>query len=153
MLTLKLSNIVLIGMPGAGKTTMGKKIAAATGREFVDMDEVISQRENLSVQDIFHKRGEEYFRNKETEVSKEFGRKQSLVIATGGGCVLREENMRALSQNAIVVFIDRPIGDLDAEGRPLSRGVAALAKMYEERRPLYEKYGDCIHTNSKVKSQ
>lgn len=130
-------NIVLIGMPGSGKTTVGKLIAEKMGREFVDTDDIIKQ-ENGEITDIFEKHGEEYFRNIETDVIKRVSAMQGKVIATGGGAVLRQENMDFLKFNGKIYFIDRPVEQLVATSdRPLSSNREALEKRYEER---YEKY-------------
>jgi len=141
-ITASVQNIVLIGMPGSGKTTLGMKLAGALGKGFLDMDEAAADRAGMGVPEIFEKYGEEHFRDLETEIAKEYGKQQGRVIATGGGCVLRRENMDALAQNGAVVFLERPLAALDRKGRPLSKDLGVLQKMHEERLPLYEKYGD-----------
>jgi len=141
-LTNSVQNIVFVGMPGAGKTTIGKKVAGALGRDFIDMDEEISKRAGMPVPDIFEKYGETRFRDMESEIAKEYGKQHGLVIATGGGAVLRKENMDAIRQNAVVFFIERQVESLETAGRPLSRDTETLKKMYEERLPLYKKYCD-----------
>jgi len=141
-LTASVQNIVFIGMPGAGKSTLGQRVAEALNRTFIDTDLAVSEKAGMPVEGIFEKFGEKRFRDMETEIIKEAGKKHALVIATGGGCVLREENMDALRQNAILFFLDIPVELLDTKDRPLSKDLETLKKMYKNRLPLYEKYGD-----------
>jgi shikimate dehydrogenase len=129
-------------MPGAGKTTAGRYIAEKTGMEFVDLDEVVSKGAGMPIAKIFECLGEKAFRDMESQAAKEHGKRHSLVIASGGGVVLREENMDALAQNAITLFLKRELKDLERNDRPLSKDMESLEKMYEERLPLYEKYKD-----------
>ncbi len=135
-------NIVLMGMPGSGKSSVGNALARKMGRPFIDTDEVIIEREGLHTSKIIEQKGEAYFRDRETEVVMEVAKLQGYVIATGGGVVLREENMKALKQNGIVVFLDRNILNLSKDGRPLSQGKDALQQLYKERIDLYTKYAD-----------
>lgn len=147
-----IENIVLIGMPGCGKTTLGKGIAQKTGKQFVDMDNVIVETAGMSIPEIFEKYGESHFRDLETEVAQKLGKEKGQVIATGGGVILRPENMKALSQNGRVVFIQRPLESLATNGRPLSKNLDALKTMYEMRFPLYNKYGELsFHVTGNVK--
>ena len=141
-LTASIQNIVLVGMPGAGKSVVGFKLAKTLNKDFVDMDTVISEKAGMSIPDIFKKYGETRFRDMETDVAREYGKLRNLVISTGGGCVLRGENMDCLTQNAVVVFLDRPLESLATNGRPLSKDTETLKKMYTERLPLYEKHSD-----------
>ena len=129
-------NITLVGMPGCGKSTVGKLISKKLGREFVDIDTVITEKAGMPIPEIFAKYGETYFRDLETEVTAEVTKRSSLVIATGGGCVIREENRRMLRQNSTVVFIKRDIADLAKDGRPLSQS-GSLEVMYNTRLPFY----------------
>ncbi|MBQ6892983.1 MAG: AAA family ATPase [Clostridia bacterium] len=140
----ELENIVLIGMPGCGKSTAGKYVAKQLGREFVDIDKVIVERAGKSIPDIFAEHGEEYFRDLETEVAMDVSKRSGIVIACGGGTVLREENRTALHQNGKVVYIKRNLESLAKGGRPLSQGENALEKLYEVRRPIYEGFADVI---------
>ena len=142
-------NIVLIGMPGCGKTTVGGAIAKKTGREFIDSDEEIAKRGKTPAQ-IIDERGEEAFREIESEVLFELCKKSGCVIATGGGVVTKERNYDIIHQNANVVYIERSIDKLATDGRPLSRGGKdALYKMFEEREPLYKKFCHFVVTSKK----
>ncbi len=131
-------NIVLIGMPGCGKTTIGKKAAERLGKKFVDTDDVIVKTAGMSIPDIFSRYGEEKFRDIESEVIKKVSGMQSAVIATGGGAILRENNVSLLKENGFVVFIDRPVEKLvTTDDRPLSSNRELLLKRYTERYGIY----------------
>ncbi len=134
-------NIILIGMPGCGKSTLGKKLAEKTGRTFLDADEAIREKAGMSIPEIFEKQGETGFRNLETEVLCALGKKSGLVLATGGGCVTRAENYPLLHQNGTIIWLMRDAASLPRDGRPLSQN-ADLLKMYEIRRPLYASFAD-----------
>lgn len=134
-------NLILIGMPGCGKSTLGKKLAAKTGRTFVDADDAIREKAGTSIPEIFEKYGEAGFRKIETEVLSELGKKSGLVLATGGGCVTRAENYPLLHQNGTIIWLMRDVETLPRDGRPLSQN-ADLAKMYEIRKPLYARFAD-----------
>ncbi len=144
-----MSNIVLIGMPGCGKSTLGRKIAQLTEKEFIDTDEEIIAKAGISIPEIFEKYGEKYFRNSESEVTEALGRLFGKVIATGGGIVTSEENLYPLKQNGIVYYIKRDISKLATSGRPLSKDIKTLITMEKERAPLYEKFADEIIYNNK----
>ena len=141
MLEREMQNIILIGMPGAGKTAVGKALAEKTGRPFLDADEELEKRTGRTISEIFDAEGEEGFRRYETGVLSELGRNSGCVIATGGGCVTRKENYPLLHQNGCIVWIRRDPAALPSDGRPLSR-IRDLKEMYKERRPLYEKFAD-----------
>lgn len=131
-------NLVLIGMPGCGKTTAGKELAKLLGKEFVDTDEKIVKREGVSIPEIFASRGEEAFRKIESEVIADISARQGLVIATGGGAVLNKRNVDLLKENGTVVFIDRPLEQLvTTDDRPLSSNRELLQKRYNERYHIY----------------
>ncbi len=140
-------NIILVGMPGCGKSTVAQMLASMTGRELIDTDAMIEHAEGLSIPEIFAMMGEDYFRQCEHRSALEAGRQSGRVIATGGGIVTREENLDALRQNGTVFFIKRDISLLSRDGRPLSKG-ADLAEMYEKRLPLYLKFADLTVENS-----
>lgn len=135
-----IENIVLIGMPGCGKSTLGKHLAKITGKTFVDMDLIIEERASMTIPEIFEKYGEKHFRDIESEVAAELGKERGQIIATGGGVILRPENMKALRQNGRILFIQRPLERLSRSGRPLSKDLDTLKAMYEQRLPLYNKY-------------
>ncbi len=131
-------NIALIGMPGCGKSTIGKKLAEALGKEFIDSDEEIVNKTGMSIPEIFATRGEEYFRDVESQVISELSAKQGLIIATGGGAVVRSENVDLLKGNSVLCFLDRNIKDIVATAdRPLSSNKEDLQKRYDERYDIY----------------
>ncbi len=134
-------NLVLVGMPGSGKSTLGRKAADALGKRFIDLDEEIVKRFG-PIPEIFKNQGEASFRDIESEIAREFGKESGYVIATGGGAILRNENVRAFRQNAIVAWLRRDLSQLSTEGRPLSTGMEALKRMEEARTPLYRACAD-----------
>lgn len=142
----KCMNLVLAGMPGCGKSTLGKRLAKGMGRAFVDIDAEI-EREAGPIPEIFERQGEAAFREMESRMLARFGKESGLVIATGGGAVLRQENIRALHQNGVIAWIQRPLDLLGTDGRPLSRSAEALAEMERVRTPLYRACADFIVKN------
>ena len=131
-------NLVLIGMPSCGKTTVGRILARQTGHPLLDTDEIIAQRAGRSIPDIFALEGEAAFRAMEREAVAEAGKQSGVVIATGGGVPLDDRNVAALRQNGVLIFLNRPLDALQATpDRPLSCTVDALRKRYEERLPRY----------------
>lgn len=138
-------NVVLIGMPSSGKTTVGKRLAELTGREFVDTDEEIVKRIGTSIADFFEKNGEEAFRKIESEVLSEYAKKAGLIVATGGGAVLKKENVRAIKRNSVAVFLDRPLDLLVATSdRPLASDKDKVKKLFEQRYDIYKSVADEI---------
>lgn len=131
-----MKNILLVGMPGCGKSTIGSKLAELTGRKFVDTDELIVERAGTTIPEIFAAHGEAYFRKLETEVLAEVSQKSELIIATGGGVVTRPENHPLCQQNSIVAFLNRDISILPKDGRPISQS-RDLGELFRERLPLY----------------
>lgn len=132
-------NIILIGMPGCGKSTVGSILASATGRELVDTDSMIVEAEGCDIPTIFAEHGEEYFRLCEHRAVCSAGMQSGKIIATGGGVVTRRENLDPLRQNGEVFFIHRSLEALATDGRPLSRS-GKLAEMYDKRLPLYKEF-------------
>ncbi len=131
-------NIVLIGMPGCGKSTIGKELAKVLRKEFVDSDEEIVKSERVSIPQIFESKGESGFREIESRIIRELSSHQGMVIATGGGAVLNPENIGLLKENGIILFLDRDINDIAATAdRPLSSNRKDLEKRYNERYPIY----------------
>ena len=144
-LLLQKENIALIGMPACGKSTAGRLAAGLLDREFIDADDEIVAREGKQISDIFAEKGESGFRDIETEVLKDVCRRSGVVIATGGGAVLREENVAALKQNCKVFYIDRALDWLTpTSDRPTASDKEAIKKRYEERREIYESTADEI---------
>ncbi len=141
-LTRKVRNIILIGMPGCGKTTVGKALASYTGREFVDCDAEIVRRAGKSIPDIFAESGEEAFRAIESEVTADLAKESGRIIATGGGVVTRACNYGPLHQNGVIVHLTRDPDALATENRPLSAG-KDMRQMEHERAPLYAAFADC----------
>ena len=140
-LSAETGNIVLVGMPGSGKSAVGRAVAEALGRPFFDADREIVRTAGMEIPAIFAGQGEAAFRDLECRVLAELGKKSGCVIATGGGCVLREENYDSLHQNGTIFWLRRDLGKLPREGRPLSQN-ADLAAMYEARKPRYERFAD-----------
>ena len=141
ILKKQMCNIVLIGMAGCGKSTIGKVLAEKLNKELVDTDQMIENVENMPIPEIIEKFGEVHFRNCENAAAILAGREKECIIATGGGVVTRVENYNPLKQNGIIVFINRDADLLPTNGRPLSQmhGVKAL---YEKRMPLYRQFAD-----------
>ena len=146
-LSAQMQNIVLIGMPGCGKSTVGSALAETLHRTFVDADAEIVKLAGKPIPQIFAEEGEEAFRAYETQVLSDLGKKSCLVIATGGGCVTKPRNYPLLHQNSRIVWLKRKLDRLPTEGRPLSQS-GKLIQMYEVRRPLYESFADCIVDNN-----
>lgn len=140
------SNIVLIGMPGCGKTTVGKVLAKRLGYKFCDMDSYIQEISKKTIKELFE-HGEENFRDWETKACEELSRCNKTIIASGGGVVKREKNIEILKKSCTILFIDRPveriINDVDINSRPLLKdGKERLYNLYDERYELYKKAAD-----------
>ena len=145
-LKTQMENIILIGMPGCGKSTVGKLLAQRLGRSFVDADSRIVDTAGMSIPEIFAHSGEEGFRQIETQVLSDLGMRSGLVIATGGGCVTQERNYPLLHQNGTCVWLTRDLAKLPTDGRPLSKN-GRLEQMYQIRKPLYERFADVTVCN------
>lgn len=135
------SNIVVIGMPGSGKSSVGKALAAAMDREFYDADDEITKFAGETPEKIINTRGEEAFRKIETTVLAELGKKSGCVISTGGGIVTRERNYPLLHQNGTIVWIKRELGELAVDGRPISLSMP-VEELYRKREKLYNSFSD-----------
>ena len=136
-------NIVLVGMPGSGKSTLGRMLAKKTGKAFYDSDSEIEKQTGMCIPDYFSKYGEDGFRAIETDVIKRLSLLGGIVIATGGGAVIRSENIDSLAKNGIIVYLDRQISDIKiTSNRPLTRSVDDLKNKYYERHEMYEKSAD-----------
>ena len=151
-LRLEMENIILIGMPGCGKSTIGKALADRLGKEFVDADTELEKREGRPIARIIPDDGEERFRELETEILAHLGKQSGLVIATGGGCVTRTENWSLLHQNGRIIWLQRELSLLPTDGRPLSQ-VNRLENMYAKREPLYRQLADYVIDNNGPESQ
>ena len=143
-------NIVLIGMPNAGKTTIGKRLEEKLEKEFFDLDDMIIAKAGKSIPEIFQESGEAGFRAIETEVAIEASKMNNKIIATGGGAIKHKVNMDFLRLNGITIFIDRDIDKLISSdpNRPLSSSKQALQQMHKERYPLYQKYAAYVAVNN-----
>lgn len=138
-------SVVLVGMPGCGKSTIGKILAEETGKEFFDSDEEIIKQTGTAPSDIIKNHGEAYFRDIESSIIKELSDKNGVIIATGGGAVLRSENVTNLKKNGILVFLDRDISTIvPTLDRPLSCDADKLKKLYDLRYPIYTSVADVI---------
>ncbi len=134
-------NIVLIGMPGSGKSSVGAVLAKLTGRPLYDSDTIIEEREGRTPREIFVKDGEDALRDRECRVLAELGTLRGAVITTGGGCVLRRVNYDSLHPGGVIFWLKRDPGELGIEGRPVLRGGSA-SELYREREPLYRSFAD-----------
>ena len=141
ILQKQMENLVLVGMPGCGKSTIGSLLANLLNKKFVDADEVVAKQAGMTIPEIFATSGEKGFRDLETRVLSELGKESGMVIATGGGCVTRQENYPFLHQNGRILWIRRDIEKLPVNGRPLSQR-SNLEEMYRIRRPYYEAFAD-----------
>ena len=144
----QMGNIVLIGMPGTGKSIIGKLLAELTGKTLQDTDAKIEEEAEMTIPEIFEKEGEAGFRDRESAICKKLGKERNLIIATGGGAILRPENVAALRQNGTLVHITRSIDKLPTRGRPLSKNIEALKKMEAQRMPLYKSAADITFRNN-----
>lgn len=144
-----MKNLILIGLPGSGKTTLGRELAISTGRQFIDLDDIIKQKDGRSVEEIFRADGEAGFRDRETAAIRELKTQKRAVIACGGGVVLKRENVEILSSVGLIVYLDRPVEmilvTVDLSDRPLLReDPCRLFQLQRERRHLYEEAADLI---------
>ena len=145
-LVSQMQNIVLIGMPGCGKSTIGKLLSEKTGRNFADSDELILRLAGKTIPEIFLEDGEDVFRSWETQALAELGKQSGLIISTGGGCITNARNYNLLHQNSRIFWIQRNLTALPIDGRPISQS-NPLEELYRIRKPLYEQFQDCIVIN------
>lgn len=147
ILSMQMRNIILVGMPGCGKSTIGKLLADALGKQFVDSDEKLISLAGKPIPDIFAEDGEKVFRQWETTALDLLGKQSGLVIATGGGCVTKARNYPLLHQNGTILWLKRALDSLPTDGRPLSHK-DHLAAMYTVREPLYRSFADLTADNN-----
>lgn len=145
-LQIEMRNIILIGMPGSGKSTIAQMLSEKMNRTVVELDKEVEKKSGKSIPDIFSEQGEEGFRRLETQVIEEFGKRSGLILSTGGGCVTREENYPFLHQNGVIVRITRDLSKLARDGRPLSQN-ADLDEMASARDPFYSRFADITVSN------
>ncbi len=146
-----MKNIVLIGMPASGKTTISELLAEKLEMEKYDVDIYLEEKEGRLIKDIFSEFGEEYFRDLEGKYTNELSEKKGIIISTGGGVIKRKKNIENLKKNGIVIFLDREPGEIAKEDhslRPLLQDIANIEKLYGERYHLYEGYSDYIVKNN-----
>ena len=134
-------NLVLIGMPASGKSTIGKLLSEKSGRKLIELDEEIEKAMKMTIPEIFEKLGEDKFREMETIIAKKYAKENNLVISCGGGIILKDENMKALKQNGLIIELMRKSYAV-GNGRPLNSSVEKIKEMEKIRRPLYDKYRD-----------
>ena len=143
VLSRQMQNIVLIGMPGCGKTKIAKKLSEVLDRPVFEADEIIAEQAGMSIPEIFAAEGENGFRARETAVLRELGKRSGAIISTGGGCVTKEENYNLLHQNGVIVWRQRDVSLLSRKGRPISLS-RDLNELYAERKPMYERFADIV---------
>ena len=144
----EMQNLILIGMPGCGKSTVGRRLAEQLQRPFYDADKEIVKRIGCTIPEFFAREGEAAFRQVETQVLSELGKKSGCVIATGGGCVTRAENYPLLHQNGKLIWLQRDLNCLPKEGRPISQR-SDLHSLYEARKAGYERFCDIMIENDR----
>ncbi|MDO5089064.1 MAG: shikimate kinase [Leptotrichiaceae bacterium] len=146
-----MKNIVLIGMPASGKSTIGKMLAKKIKYEHYDVDRYLEMKENKRISTIFSEEGEKYFRDLETKYIKELSQKNGVVISTGGGAVKKNKNMEEMKKNGVIIFLSRKVEDIAKENhkyRPLLQNTENIRKLYEERIELYNMYADITVENN-----
>lgn len=142
-----LLNVVLVGMPGSGKSSLARQLALKLNKEFVDLDEEIEKTYKISPSKYIIDYGEEKFRQTESEVLSNVCKKSGLIIATGGGAILKKENRKAIKSNGRCVYVKRSLEKLPTDGRPLSKNGDVLKEMFSKREPLYLEVADYIIDN------
>ena len=142
----QMQNIVLIGMPGCGKSTIGRALAVRLGKQFLDLDQQVTERAGRPIPDIFAQEGEDAFRALESEAVREAGARTGYVLSTGGGVVTRRENYAPLHQNGVIVHLTRSLEKLPKAGRPVSQSVE-LGELWRRREPMYRAFADVTVNN------
>ena len=145
-LRLQMENVILIGMPGCGKTTVGQQLAQKLKKKFVDADSALEEATGRKITDIIPQDGAEAFRRMESEILEDLGKRSGLVIATGGGCVTQARNYPLLHQNGTLFWLTRDLKKLPTDGRPFSQ-MESLERMFEVREPLYRQFADAVISN------
>ena len=151
-LTKELENIILIGMPGSGKSAVAEALGKRLGRTVIETDAEIVKTAAMSIPKIFERSGEDEFRRLETDEIKNCGKLSEKIISTGGGTVTRNENYAYLHQNGVIVWLERDISKLPTAGRPISQK-SDLNELYQKRKPMYEKFADIRVTNDGTVSE
>jgi shikimate dehydrogenase len=147
-------NIVLIGMPSSGKSTIARMSSAQLNKDLIDIDAQIEMRAGVKISEIFKDKGEDFFRTLEEEVIEDMARLSGKIIATGGGAILRENNIKRLKRNGVIVFVDRPLENLrPTSDRPLASDFELMKKRYDERYPMYLKHADIHLKTTQVKEE
>ena len=146
LLSAQMENIVLIGMPGCGKSTIAQLLSQELKRPVVDADQEICRLAGCSIPEIFAHSGENAFRELETQVLRDLGKESGKIIATGGGCVTREENYPLLHRNGKIIWLTRDLDKLPSAGRPLSQA-SNMETMFEIRKPMYQRFADITVSN------
>lgn len=147
VLSHQMQNIVIIGMPGSGKTTVSTMLAEKLGRKIFDTDTIVSENAGMTIPEIFAAQGEAGFRRLETEATAEVGKLSGNIISTGGGVVTVAENYELLHQNGVIVWIERDTNKLARDGRPISLS-SDLNELYAARLPLYDRFADIKADNN-----
>ena len=147
-LTAQVRNVVLIGMPGCGKSTVGRLLAQRLGKEFLDLDQLIEEKAGKSIPEIFAQEGEAHFRPLESQAAKEAGARTGCVLSTGGGIAVRDENYLPLHQNGVIVHLKRDLDLLPKDGRPVSQRTS-LHTLWAQRKPLYLSFADLTVENNR----
>lgn len=142
-LSREMENIILIGMPGCGKSKIARLLGERLGRPVLEADEEVEKAAGKTIPQIFAEEGEEGFRIRETRVLQELGKRSGIILSTGGGCVTREENYDLLHQNGVIIWRQRDVSKLSREGRPISLS-RDLGELYREREPLYRRFADLV---------
>ena len=147
VLSHQMQNIVIIGMPGSGKTAVSTMLAERLGRKIFDTDTIVSEKAGMTIPEIFAAQGEAGFRKLETEATAEVGKLSGNIISTGGGVVTVADNYELLHQNGVIVWIERDTNKLARDGRPISLS-SDLNELYAARLPLYERFADIKADNN-----